>query len=380
MSKRDYYEVLGVSRSASQDEIKKAYRKLARQYHPDVNKDDPQAQQKFAEIAEAYDVLSDPAKRSRYDQFGHQDPTQGFGGAGGQGAGFGDFDFGGFGDIFDMFFGGAGGARARGPQRGHDLEYELEVDFEDAAFGVEEEIQIPRTETCSTCSGTGAKPGTSPKTCSVCHGSGEQQTVTNTPFGRMVNRRVCQACQGRGQIVDQPCPDCRGQGRRRVRRTVQIKVPPGVDTGTRLRVAGAGEASPNGGQPGDLHIIIHVRPHPLFERDGTNVYVDVPLSFVQAALGDEIDVPTLDGNVKLRIPEGTQSGTSFRLRGKGIPKLGSPVARGDQHVRVQVMTPTNLSEEARELFRQLAKELGEQTHEQARTFMERMKDAFLGNA
>jgi molecular chaperone DnaJ len=279
-----------------------------------------------------------------------------------------------------MFFGGAGGARARGPQRGHDLEYELEVDFEDAAFGVEEEIQIPRTETCSTCSGTGAKPGTSPKTCSVCHGSGEQQTVTNTPFGRMVNRRVCQACQGRGQIVDQPCPDCRGQGRRRVRRTVQIKVPPGVDTGTRLRVAGAGEASPNGGQPGDLHIIIHVRPHPLFERDGTNVYVDVPLSFVQAALGDEIDVPTLDGNVKLRIPEGTQSGTSFRLRGKGIPKLGSPVARGDQHVRVQVMTPTNLSEEARELFRQLAKELGEQTHEQARTFMERMKDAFLGNA
>ncbi|TDY48019.1 molecular chaperone DnaJ [Alicyclobacillus sacchari] len=379
MSKRDYYEVLGVSRSATQDEIKKAYRKLARQYHPDVNKDDPNAQQKFAEIAEAYDVLSDSAKRARYDQFGHQDPTQGFGGAGGPGAGFGDFDFGGFGDIFDMFFGGAGG-RPRGPQRGQDLEYDLEIEFEEAAFGAEKEIQIPRTETCSTCGGSGARPGTHPKTCSVCHGTGEQQTVTNTPFGRMVNRRVCQACHGRGQMIDDPCPDCRGQGRRRVRRTVQVKVPPGVDNGTRLRMPGAGESSPSGGQPGDLFIVMHVRPHELFEREGTNIYLDVPLSFVQAALGDEIDVPTLDGSVKLRIPEGTQSGTSFRLRGKGIPKLGSPVARGDQHVRVQVMTPTNLTDRQKELFRELGKELGVQTHEQARSFMERMKDAFLGNA
>lgn len=380
MSKRDYYEVLGVSRSADPDEIKKAYRKLARQYHPDVNKDDPNAQQKFAEVAEAYDVLSDTQKRSRYDQFGHQDPTQGFGGGGPGGAGFGDFDFGGFGDIFDMFFGGAGGARARGPQRGQDLEYELEVDFEDAAFGVEEEIQIPRTETCSTCGGNGAKPGTKTKSCSVCSGSGEQQTVTNTPFGRMVNRRVCQNCHGRGVVIEDVCPDCRGQGRKRVRRTVQIKVPAGVDTGTRLRVTGAGESSPNGGQPGDLHIVIRVRPHDLFEREGTNVYVDVPLTFVQAALGDEIDVPTLDGDVKLRIPEGTQSGTSFRLRGKGIVKLGSPVARGDQHVRVQVLTPTGLTDKQKELFRDLGKELGEQTNEQQRTFMERMKDAFRGNA
>lgn len=378
MSKRDYYEVLGVSRSASQDEIKKAYRKLARQYHPDVNKDDPSAQEKFSEVAEAYEVLSDGQKRTRYDQFGHQDPTQG--GHGGPGAGFGDFDFGGFGDIFDMFFGGAGGGRSRGPQRGPDLEYELEVDFEEAAFGVEEDIQIPRTETCSTCNGSGAKPGTQPKKCAVCNGTGEQQTVTSTPFGRMVNRRVCSNCHGQGVTIDQPCQDCRGQGRKRVRRTVQIKVPAGVDTGTRLRVAGAGEASPNGGQPGDLHIVIHVRPHQIFEREGINVYVDMPLTFVQAALGDEIDVPTLDGDVKLRIPEGTQSGTSFRLRGKGIPKLGSSVARGDQHVRVQLLTPTNLNDAQKELFRELGKELGEQTHEQARSFMERMKDAFLGNA
>lgn len=381
MSKRDYYEVLGVNRSADQDEIKKAYRKLAREYHPDVNKDDPSAQQKFAEVAEAYDVLSDGQKKSRYDQFGHQAGQQGFGG-GQQGAGFGEYDFGGgFGDIFDMFFGGAGGGgRSRGPQRGQDLEYELEVDFEDAAFGVEEEIEIPRTETCTTCGGNGAKPGTKPKTCSVCNGSGEQQTVTNTPFGRMVNRRVCQHCQGRGVIIEETCPDCRGQGRKRIRRKVQIKIPAGVDTGTRLRVSGAGEASPNNGQPGDLHILIHVRRHPLFERDGINVYIDMPLTFVQAALGDEIDVPTLDGDVKLRIPEGTQSGTSFRLRGKGILKLGSAVARGDQHVRVQVLTPTNLSDAQKDMFRNLGKELGVQTHEQARTFMERMKDAFLGNA
>ena len=373
MSKRDYYEVLGVSKSASQDEIKKAYRKLARQYHPDVNKDDPNAAEKFKEVSEAYEVLSDSDKRARYDQFGHADPTQGAGFGGN--AGFGDF--GGFGDIFDMFF---GGRQQRGPQRGQDLEYELEVDFEDAAFGVEEEIQIPRTETCSTCGGSGAKPGTNPKTCSACQGTGEQQSVVNTPFGRMVNRRVCSVCRGHGVMIEHPCPDCHGQGRKRVRRMVKIKVPAGVDTGTRLRMPGAGESSPNGGQPGDLHIVIRVREHEVFEREGINVYIDVPLTFVQVALGDEIEVPTLDGDVKLRIPEGTQSGTSFRLRGKGIPRLGSSGQRGDQHVRVHVITPTNLTERQRELLRDLGKELGETTQEQGRTFIERMKSAFLGNA
>lgn len=373
MSKRDYYEVLGVSKSASQDEVKRAYRKLARQYHPDVNKDDPNAAEKFKEVSEAYEVISDGDKRARYDQFGHADPTQGMGGGAGFDGGFGDF--GGFGDIFDMFFGGNG--RQRGPQRGHDLEYELEVDFEDAAFGVEEEIQIPRTETCSTCEGTGAKPGTKVEKCSVCNGSGEQQSVVNTPFGRMVNRKVCTACHGRGVNIQAPCPDCNGQGRRRVRRTVNIKVPPGVDTGTRLRMPGAGESSPNGGQSGDLHIVIRVRPHEVFERDGTNVYVDFPLTFVQAALGDEVEVPTLDGKVSLRVPEGTQTGTSFRLKGKGIARLGS-TNRGDQHVRVHVITPTGLTEPQRELLRELGKELGVTPHEQSRTFIERMKSAFLG--
>ena len=372
MSKRDYYEVLGVSNSAGTDDIKKAYRKLARQYHPDVNKEDPNAAEKFKEIAEAYDILSDDNKRARYDQFGHEDPAAGMGQGG---AGF--SDFGGFGDIFDMFFGGAGGRG--GPQRGADLEYELQVDFEDAAFGVEEEIQIPRTETCPTCSGSGAKPGTHTETCSACRGTGQQETVANTPFGRMVNRRVCSVCRGRGVKITDPCRECNGQGRRRVRRTVKINVPAGVDTGTRLRMPGAGENSPSGGQPGDLHIVIRVRPHDVFEREGSNVYVDVPLTFVQATLGDEIDVPTLDGKVKLRIPEGTQTGTSFRLRGKGIPRLGGPATqRGDQHVRVHVLTPMHLSDKQRDLLREFGREFGETTQEQSRTFMERMKSALLG--
>jgi molecular chaperone DnaJ len=376
VSKRDYYEVLGVSRNATPEEIKKAYRKLARQYHPDVNKDDPNAAEKFKEVTEAYEVLSDADKRARYDQYGHTDPTSGMGG-GFDASGFGDF--GGFGDIFDMFFGGGG--RRTGPRRGQDLEYQLEVDFEEAAFGTEKEIVIPRTETCSTCGGSGAKPGTTPDRCAVCHGTGEQQNVMNTPFGRVVNRRVCTACQGRGVRISQPCPDCHGNGRKRVRRTVKVKVPAGVDTGTTLRMPGAGETSPNGGQPGDLHIVIHVRPHEVFERDGINVYVDVPLTFVQAALGDEIEVPTLDGKVKLRIPEGTQTGTSFRLKGRGIVRLGgSSTHRGDQHVRVHVLTPTNLTERQRELFRELGRELGQVPNEQSRSFMERMKSAFLGDS
>lgn len=377
MSKRDYYEVLGVAKGASTDEVKKAYRKLARTYHPDVNKEDPNAAEKFKEVTEAYEVLSDENKRARYDQFGHEDPAQGMGGAGGFGGGQGFGDFGGFGDIFDMFFGGAGG---RGPQRGADLEYELQVDFEDAAFGVEEEIQIPRTETCPTCSGSGAKPGSKRETCTACHGTGQQETVVSTPFGRMVNRKVCSVCHGRGVRISEPCRDCNGQGVRRVRRTVKINVPPGVDTGTHLRMPGAGESSPSGGQPGDLHIVIRVRTHEIFEREGSNVFVDVPLTYVQAALGDEIDVPTLDGKVKLRIPEGTQTGTLFRLRGKGIPKLGNAHQRGDQHVRVHVLTPTNLTDRQRELLRDLGKELGETTQEQSRTFIDRMKSAFLGDS
>ncbi|QQE77345.1 molecular chaperone DnaJ [Alicyclobacillus sp. SO9] len=374
MSKRDYYEVLGVDKNASPEEIKKAYRKLARKYHPDVNKEDPESETRFKEVSEAYDVLSDQQKRSNYDQFGHADPSQGMGGGGfGGGAGF--EDFGGFGDIFDMFF---GGGRQRGPARGEDLEYELQIEFEEAAFGAEKEVQIPRTESCPTCGGNGATPGTKVEKCTVCGGSGEQQQVVNTPFGRMVNRKVCSTCHGRGVVIEHPCTDCHGNGRKRVRRKVKINVPAGVDTGMRLRVPGAGETSASGGQPGDLYVLIRVKEHDLFERDGTNVYVDVPITFVQAALGDEIEVPTLDGKVELRIPEGTQTGTSFRLRGKGVVRPNSS-HRGDQHVRVNVVTPTNLNEAQRDLLRELGRELGQNPNEQTRSFMERMRSAFLGD-
>jgi molecular chaperone DnaJ len=368
VSKRDYYEVLGVSRTASTDEIKKAYRKLARKYHPDVNKDDPQAEEKFKEITEAYEVLSDSEKRARYDQFGHADP--GAAGFGGQGfSGFGDF--GGFGDIFDMFFGGGG--RPRGPRQGADLQYNLQLDFKEAAFGVEKELEIPRMEECQTCHGTGSKPGFSPETCRVCHGTGVQEQIINTPLGRMVNRRTCQACGGDGKRITHPCNECHGAGQVRVRRKIHVKIPAGVDTGNRIRIPGAGEAGEKGAKPGDLYVVVHVREHEFFRREGQDVYCEVPISFVQAALGDEIEVETLDGRVRLRIPEGTQSGTSFRLRGRGIPFVHSD-RRGDQHVRVNVITPRQLTEKQKELLRQLGKELGVNPQEQTRSFFERVRD------
>ncbi|WP_018130362.1 molecular chaperone DnaJ [Effusibacillus pohliae] len=371
MSKRDYYEVLGVSKNATEEEIKKAYRKLARKYHPDINKE-PDAEAKFKEINEAYEVLSDKEKRARYDQFGHADPGAGFGGGGTGFGGAGDFDgFGGFGDIFDMFF---GGGRPRGPRKGADLQYNLQIEFEEAAKGVEKEIEIPRTEECPTCHGSGAKPGTHPETCSVCRGTGTQEQVINTPLGRMVNRRTCQVCGGDGQIIKNPCTQCRGSGTIRVRKRINVKIPAGVDTGNRIRISGAGEPGDKGAPPGDLYVVIYVREHKFFERDGDDIFCRVPISFVQAALGDEIEVETLDGKVKLRIPEGTQTGTSFRLRGKGMPRLNSSY-RGDQHVRVIVVTPTNLTERQRELLRQLGEELGVRPHEQQRSFFEKVKDA-----
>ena len=371
MSKRDYYEVLGVGRSASQEEIKKAYRGLARKLHPDVNKEDPAAGEKFKEVSEAYEALSDPSRRAEYDQFGHQDPSQGgFGGDGFQG------DFGGINDIFDMFFGGGG--RARGPARGADLEYGLAIEFKDAAFGLKREIEIPRTETCATCSGSGAKPGTKVDTCSTCRGSGVQEFVTNTPLGRMVNRRTCPTCQGRGKRISTPCADCRGQGTVRRRRKLEVNIPPGVDTGTRIRVSGGGEAGDHGAPPGDLYIVIRVNPHDFFERDGNDIHCEVPITFVQAALGDEITVPTLYGRETVRVPEGTQTGTMFHLRGKGMPRLGNGVSRGDQHVRVIVQTPTKLNERQKELFREMSRQFGEDAHEQSRNFFDRMKSALRG--
>lgn len=365
MSKRDYYEVLGVSKSASADEIKRAYRKLARQYHPDVNQDDATAAEKFKEVTEANEVLSDSQKRARYDQFGHTDPSAGFGGGGGA------QDFGGFGDIFDMFFGGGG--RSRGPQRGNDLQYNLQVEFREAAFGVTKEIEIPRSEECQTCKGSGAKAGHSPETCSTCRGTGTMESVVNTPLGRMVNRRTCSACGGDGRVIKHPCETCRGAGRMKTRKKIEVSVPSGVDTGNRIRITGAGEMGDRGAPSGDLYIVIHVKEDPFFHREGDDLYCEIPISFVQAALGDEIEVKTLDETVALKIPEGSQTGTVFRLRGKGMPRLQSS-SRGDQHVRIRVVTPRKLSEEQKELLRKLGSELGVDTQGQQKTIFEKVRD------
>lgn len=372
LSKRDYYDVLGVDRNASVDEIKKAYRKLARKYHPDVNKS-PDAEEKFKEVKEAYDVLSDPEKRAQYDQFGHAATGQA-----GMGGGFGGFsadDFGGFGDIFDMFFGGGRRRNPNAPRQGADLQYNLTIEFEDAVFGKEVDIEIPRTETCSKCHGSGAKPGTRPVTCAVCRGTGQQETVQNTPFGRIVNRRVCSNCGGQGQIVKEKCPECYGAGQVKRRKKIHVKVPAGIDDGAKLRVSGEGEAGINGGPPGDLYIVIRVKPHEFFERDGYDIYCEVPITFAQAALGDELEVPTLEGRVKLRIPPGTQTGTFFRLRNKGVPRLRGH-GQGDQHVKVVVVTPTNLTERQKELLREFASIGGEDAPDGGANFFERMKKAF----
>ncbi|NLM52467.1 MAG: molecular chaperone DnaJ [Firmicutes bacterium] len=383
MAKRDYYEVLGVSRDASQEEIKKAFRRLARKYHPDVNPDDKDAEKKFKEIKEAFDVLSDPDRRQQYDQFGHA-AEEGFGGFGGFGQGFGQGGFGfGFDDIFEEFFGGSpfGGAtrtrRPNSPQRGSDLRYDLEITLEDAAFGLQTTITVPRTENCDACGGSGAKPGTKPETCTHCHGSGQQQVVRNTAFGRFVSVRTCEACGGTGTIIKEHCPQCQGSGRVQRRRKIEVKIPPGVDTGSRLRISGEGEAGLHGGPPGDLYVVIHVRKHKIFVREGDDVVMEQPISFVQAALGTELEVPTLDGKARIKIPEGTQTGTVFRLRGKGIPHLRG-FGSGDQRVRVIVQVPKKLTAKQKELLREFARISGEDVESGEKGFFDKMKDAFSG--
>ena len=371
--KRDYYEVLGVGKDASGDDIKKAYRKLARQYHPDVNKA-ADAEDRFKEVKEAYDVLSDDSKRATYDRYGHVDPNQGMGGAGGA-------DFGGFGDIFDMFFGGGGRQRdPNAPQRGKDLQYTMTIEFKEAVFGKETEVTIPREENCDTCRGTGAKPGTSAKTCTTCHGTGQQEVVQNTPFGRIANRRVCQACRGTGKIIVDKCNSCHGEGRVRKQRRIKVNIPAGVDDGQQIRISGEGEGGKNGGPAGDLYIVLRVKSHEYFDRNGDDIYLEVPITFAQAALGDEIEVPTLTERVKMKIPAGTQTGKYFRLKGKGVPKLRG-MGTGDQHVKVTVVTPTNLTDEQKDLLRQLGglsssnPSSSEEHHE---SIFERMKKAFRG--
>lgn len=361
MAKRDFYEVLGVPKGAADADIKKAYRKLARQYHPDVNPDDPTAEEKFKEVNEAYEWLSDPQKRAQYDQYGHAATeagggASGFGGFGGAGDGFGFEDLG---SIFDMFFGGGGQSRQRrsGPQRGSDLRYDLEIDFEDAAFGADKTIEIPSTADCPTCHGSGARPGSSVETCAACGGTGQVQVTQNTAFGRFVNVRTCDKCKGEGKIIKLPCIECRGKGIIRKNEKITVRVPAGVDTGSRIRVAGKGEPGTKGGPAGDLYVFIHVRDHEFFQREGDDLYCEIPLNIAQAALGDDIDIPTLDGTVKLKIPEGTQTGTFFRLKGKGMPRLKG-ASKGDLHVKIKVVTPTKLTDRQRDLLKEFGKIAG----------------------
>ncbi|WP_313430682.1 molecular chaperone DnaJ [Siminovitchia terrae] len=373
MSKRDYYEVLGVSEDASKDEIKKAYRKLSKKYHPDINKE-PGSDEKFKEITEAYEVLSDDQKKAQYDQFGHEGPQGGFGGFGG-GADFGGFS--GFEDIFSSFFGG-GRRDPNAPRQGADLQYTMTLTFEEAIFGKETVVEIPREETCETCNGSGAKPGTSPETCQHCHGTGQLNVEQETPFGRIVNRRVCHHCQGTGKIIKDKCATCHGEGKVKKRKKINVKIPKGIDDGQQMRVSGQGEPGVNGGPPGDLFIVFHVRPHEFFERDGDDIYCEMPITFVQASLGDEIEVPTLYGKVKLKIPAGTQTGTRFRLRDKGAQNVRG-YGKGDQHVLVKIVTPTKLNERQKELLREFAEISGNVPDEQNESFFGKMKRAFKGD-
>lgn len=355
--KRDYYEVLGVDKEASDQEIKKAFRKLARKYHPDVNPDDKEAETRFKEINDAYETLSDPQKRQQYDQFGPDGPQ--FGGFGGPGGANFNGDFGDIGDIFNMFFGGAGGGfggPARGPRRGNDLRYDLTIDFEEAVFGGKKNITISKLKTCETCHGSGAQPGTHAHTCSRCGGSGRVVTTQQTPFGRVQTQTTCPDCQGSGEQIDSPCTECNGAGRKRDTVTLEVNIPAGVDNGNRLRMQGEGEAGESGGPAGDLYIYIRVRPHPIFERIDNDIYMEQPINVAQAALGDEIEVPTLEGRIKFKIPAGVQSGTRFRMKGKGIKGMKS-FSKGDQFVTVMVETPKSLTAEERELFEKLSKSL-----------------------
>ncbi len=369
-SERDYYGILGVSRDSDDDEIKKAYRKKARKLHPDVNKDDPKAEEKFKELSEAFEILSDPNKRARYDQYGHS-------GINDNDFNFDDFaqgGFGGFEDIFDMFFGGGGrGGRRQGPQRGNDLQYRLMIDFEKAAFGGAEEISIPRTESCSTCHGTGAKPGTDTKTCPKCHGNGQIRTTQQTPFGHFAQTRVCDRCGGDGRIVETPCPDCNGNGKVRKQRKITVNIPAGVETGTRLRMTGEGEAGDHGAPSGDLYIVLQVKSHKIYTREGDDIHCEVPINFVQATLGDEIEVPTLEGKVKFTIPEGTQSGTSFRLKNKGIAHLNG-YGRGDEYITVKVVIPKTLNQKQKDLLMKFAEESGEEINPEHKGWLKKVRD------
>ena len=374
--KRDYYEVLGVSRGASEDEIKKAYKKMARKYHPDLNPGDKTAEEKFKEVNEAYEVLSDAGKKARYDQYGHAGVDPNFG-AGGFGGGFdGSFDFGDLGDIFGSFFGGGfgGGRRTNpnAPQRGESIRMSIAISFEEAAFGCEKAVTVERYETCDTCHGNGCAPGTSPEVCPDCHGTGTVQVRRQTPMGVFATSSPCPKCGGKGRIIHQPCKDCRGSGMVRKKKTIQASIPAGIDNGQTISIRGQGNAGKNGGPAGDLLITITVRPHEMFRREGTSVLCEAPITFTQAVLGAELEIPTIDGKVKYTLPEGTQSGTTFRLKGKGIPSINGR-GRGDQYVTVYIETPKNLNKEQKEALKKFAETMGESNYEEQKKFFKKFK-------
>lgn len=379
--KRDYYEVLGLQKGATDSEIKSAYRKLAKKYHPDLNPDDPEAEAKFKEVNEANDVLSDPDKRAKYDRFGHAgvDPSYG-GGAGGYGygGGFGGFSADGgidLGDIFDSIF-GSGTSRSRAnpnaPKRGSDIAINLDIGFMEACKGISHEVEINRAETCDSCNGSGAKSGTTPKTCPDCHGSGYVRVTQRTMLGSMSSQRPCTRCGGKGKIIENPCPTCGGNGRVQKRKKITINVPAGIDNGQVLTVRGEGNAGANGGAKGDLNVRITVRKDPLFDRKGFDIWVELPITYTQAALGAEVTVPTIDGNVTYRIPDGTQPGDVLRLRGKGVQRLQRE-GRGDMMVRVVIEVPRHLSKQQRDLLDQLELALTEKNFEKKSSFMDKLK-------
>ena len=373
MNNTEYYDRLGLSKDASQDEIKRAYRKMSKKYHPDINKE-PGAEEKYKEVQEAYETLSDDQKRAAYDQYG-PDGANGFGGQGGFGGFDGGAGFGGFEDIFSSFFGGGATRNPNAPRQGDDLQYRVNLSFEEAIFGAEKEVHYNREATCKTCSGSGAKPGTSPVTCGRCHGQGVINVDTQTPLGMMRRQVTCDVCHGTGQEIKEPCQTCHGTGHEKQSHKVSVKIPAGVETGQQIRLAGQGEAGFNGGPYGDLFVIINVNPSDKFTRDGSTIYYTLNISFVQAALGDTVEVPTVHGNVEMTIPAGTQTGKTFRLKGKGAPRLRGG-SQGDQHVTVKIVTPTKLNDAQKEALLAFAKASGdEKIAPQKKGFFNKVKDA-----
>ncbi len=373
--KRDFYEVLGVQKGASDDEIKKAYRREAKKYHPDLHPGDKACEAKFKEVNEAYEVLSDSDKKARYNQFGHAGVDPNFNPGGG--AGFGGFDD--FGDIFSNIFGGgfgggfSGGSRRNGPVRGADIRQVIEITFEEAAFGCKKNIAVTKQENCPKCNGTGAKAGTSPTTCKRCNGQGQVKTQTRTPLGYMTNITTCPDCNGSGKIITAPCRECRGSGRVRKQKTIEITIPQGINNGQTIQLSGQGEPGSRGGSNGDLLVTIRLKPHPIFKREDFDVFIEIPITFVQAALGATIRVPTLDGIVEYDIPEGTQTGTMFKLRNKGVPYIRGK-NRGDQYVTVEVEVPKNISAKQKDILKDFEAASTGKDYKKQKTWLEKMKD------